>query len=104
VTSDAFLAHVLDQLGELSGLTTKSMFGGHGLYFTGTFFGIVFDDRLFFRTDDSTRSDYERAGMEPFRPNERQTLKNYYEVPPDVIEEREALEEWALTAVDAREG
>jgi DNA transformation protein len=104
VTTGAFLDHVLDRLGELNGLRTKAMFGGHGLYLDGTFFGIVFDDRLFFRTDDETRSDYERAGMEPFRPNERQTLKNYYEVPPDVIEEPVVLEEWALTAVDAGDG
>lgn len=41
------------------------MFGGHGLYLGTRFFGIVYKDRLYFRTDDSTRSWYERQGMSP---------------------------------------
>jgi DNA transformation protein and related proteins len=33
--------------------------------------------------------------MPPFRPNERQTIKSYYEVPPDVLDTPEALLSWA---------
>jgi WD40 repeat protein len=32
--------------------------------------------------------------MGPFRPNERQTLKSYYQVPPDVLADPEALLSW----------
>ena len=99
--TNAFLEHVLEQLRDVDALRTRAMFGGHGLYVAETFFGIAYDDRLYFRTNDATRPDYEAAGMEPFRPNERQTLTSYYEVPPDVIEDREALEEWAYRAAEA---
>ena len=34
-------------------------------------------------------------GMGPFRPNDRQTLKSYFEVPPEVLADPEALLSWA---------
>jgi hypothetical protein len=37
--------------------------------------------------------------MRPFRPNDRQLLKTYYEVPADVLEDRSRLSEWADAAV-----
>ena len=39
--------------------------------------------------------------MGPFRPNERQTLKSYYEVPPEVLDDPEALLSWAGEAIRA---
>ena len=89
---------------DLSGLgqiTSRSMFGGHGLYWNGTIFGIVFGGRLYLKVDDQSRPEYERRGMEPFRPNERQTLKAYYEVPPDVLDDAEALTSWVREAIRA---
>jgi DNA transformation protein and related proteins len=78
------------------------MFGGHGLYLGGEFFGIVHDDRLYFRADEATRPRYENEGSGPFRPNERQTLKNYLEVPADVVTDRDRLADWAVDAAGAR--
>ncbi len=37
--------------------------------------------------------------MKPFRPNAKQTLKSFYEVPIDVIEDAEVLAQWATEAV-----
>ena len=75
------------------------MFGGFGLYNDETFFGIIFKGRLFFKTDPATRTRYVTMGMKPFQPNEKQTLKSYYGVPVDVIEDQEQLTAWALEAV-----
>ena len=76
------------------------MFGGSGLYLHGAFFGIVFAERLYFKTDDVTRPWYEEKGMGAFRPNERQELTNYLEVPGDVIEDPDELIEKALEAAE----
>ena len=77
-----YLDYVLEQLGELGPVTSRAMFGGHGLYLGDQFFAIVYRDRLYFKTDDASRAEYEARGSEPFRPNARQTLKSYWEVPP----------------------
>ena len=39
--------------------------------------------------------------MGPFRPNERQTLKSYFEVPQDVLDDPEALLSWVKEAIRA---
>jgi DNA transformation protein len=96
---DSFKDFILDQLCGLEGVTCRPLFGGHGLYRGSTFFGIVSKGRLYFKTHDATRPSYIEYGMKAFRPNPKQTLKNYYEVPADVIEEPDLLAEWARTAV-----
>ena len=96
---DSFKEFVLDQLSGLGELTCRGMFGGYGLYSGATFFGIILRGRLYFKTDESTRSEYQGRGMKPFRPNERQSMK-YYEVPADVAEDREQLVAWAMKAID----
>jgi DNA transformation protein len=74
------------------------MFGGHGLYLGGAFFGILYKGHFYLRTSPRTRKEFVDRGMKPFRPNARQTLKSYYEVPADVVEDREQLRRWAERA------
>ncbi len=76
------------------------MFGGYGLYCGTTFFGILHKGRLYFKVSDTTAPRYKEAGMKPFRPNAKQTLKSFYEVPIDVIEDAEAVTQWATDAVE----
>lgn len=97
--NDSFKDFVLDQLSEMRGLTCRAMFGGYGLYRGGTFFGIIHKGRLYFKTDARTRPLYEKEGVKPFRPNAKQTLKSYYEVPVDIIEDSDRLTVWAEQAV-----
>lgn len=100
-TDPSFLAFVLDQLADL-GVTSRAMFGAHGLYLGEKFFGVVFDDRLYLKTAEDTRGWYEERGMTTFRPTPRQHLKNYYEVPPDALEDRDQLLELAGEAAALR--
>jgi DNA transformation protein len=98
--SDGFKDFVLDQLADLHGVTARAMFGGYGLYHIDTFFGIIHKDRLYFKVTVSTLPRYTEHGMKPFRPNAKQTLKSFYEVPIDVIEDAEALIQWATEAIE----
>lgn len=97
-----FLNFLLDQLAGLPDVTAKRMFGGHGLYQRDAFFAIVFRDELYFKVSDQSRPRYESAGMKPFAPTPKQTLRSYYEVPADVLENRDRLTEWAMEAVAAQ--
>lgn len=74
------------------------MFGGFGLYQGTIFFGLISGGRLYFKTNAQSREKYLLRGMEVFQPNDRQKLKNYFEVPADVIEDRMTLTEWAKEA------
>ncbi len=98
--NDGFKDFVLDQLADLRGVTARAMFGGYGLYRSATFFGIVHQDRLYFKVTATTAPRYKAQGMKPFRPNAKQTLKSFYEVPIDVLEDAEALTQWATEAIE----
>jgi DNA transformation protein and related proteins len=95
--NDGFKDFVLDQLIELRGVTCRAMFGGYGLYR-----GRIYKGRLYFKTDETCRAAYLKRGMKPFRPNARQTLKTYYEVPVEIIEDREQLVAWAVQTAPRR--
>lgn len=77
------------------------MFGGYGIYQDEIFFGIIFEGRLYFKTNARSAVPYRKLGMTPFQPNRRQKLKNYYEVPVDIIEDCDRLTLWAREAVIA---
>ncbi|MBI4002036.1 MAG: TfoX/Sxy family protein [Nitrospira defluvii] len=96
--NDGFKDFVLDQLADLRGLTCRAMFGGYGLSCRGTFFCIIHKGRLYFKVTPKTVILYREQGMKPFRPNAKQTLKSFYEVPVDVIEDAERLTNWAEQA------
>jgi DNA transformation protein len=96
--SDSFKDYVLDQLQELGAVECRAMFGGHGLYLGPLFFGILHQGRFYLKADSTSRPDYEKQGMKPFRPRGGQTMK-YYEVPANVLEDRIELANWAAKSL-----
>ena len=96
---ESFKDFVLDQLTDLDDVEARRMFGGHGLYQDETFFGIIHRGRLYFKIDDTTVAEYRRRKMKPFRPNAKQTLKSYYQVPVEIIEDADELRAWAEVAI-----
>ena len=83
--TNSFLDYVLEQLATLDGLHSRAMFGGYGLYCGEQFFGIVYDGRLYFKTYLDTLDDYLRYQAAVFAPSKKQILKNYREVPADIL-------------------
>ena len=62
---------------------------------------MIADDVLYLRVNDSNRADYERAGMQAFRPyRDRDEISmSYFQVPADVLEDPEMLVAWARKSV-----
>ena len=92
----------VDRLLELvDGASAKRMFGGQGIYAEGAMFAIAYDDALYLKVDDESRAEFEELGSGPFRPNERQTLRSFYELPDEVASDDAELAAWAHRAIDA---
>ena len=103
--SDAFKQFVLDQLAEVGDVTSRSMFGGVGLYCRGVFFGIIARDTLYLKVGDANRPDYERAKMKPFKPYPgREGTMRYHAVPVDVLESAPELAAWARKSIAIASG
>src|SRR5689334_13775827 len=104
VSSD-YLSYVLEQLSSLSRVTSRRMFGGIGLYSDGLFFGLIDNDTLFFKVNDSNRGDYVARNMAAFRPfpDKPDLSMSYFEVPADALEDRDELAVWARKSVAVAE-
>ncbi len=94
-TDESYRTFVIEQLESvLPSLYARKMFGGVGIYSRGLFFALIANDVLFFYADETNRADYESLAGERFG-------KNYFEVPIGVLEDPEALREWAHKALAA---
>lgn len=99
--SKEYQAYVVAQLAPLVPLKVKRMFGEVGLYADELFFAVVAGDALFLKVDDENRPDYEAAGMGPFNP--MGTPMAYFQVPEEVVGEREELRRWVERSLAAAE-
>ena len=99
--TNSYRTFVLEQLNRaVPPVRARAMFGGVGLYAGDVFFGLIADDVLYFRTDDSTRPEFESLGMAPFRPfDEHGPVMSYYQLPEEILEEPETLRRWAERAI-----
>ena len=94
--SDEFLEYVLDQLSQWGNVTARRMFGGVGIYRDGKMFGLIADDIVYLKVDDSNREDFVKAGSSPFKPYpDKPTSMSYFEAPPNVLDQPEELIKWS---------
>jgi DNA transformation protein and related proteins len=96
-----YLAYILEQLESIDDLRSRRMFGGIGLYSGELFFGLIDDDTLFFKTNSSNSADYIARKMPRFMPfpDRPEAVLGYHQVPADIIEDNEALQNWARKSI-----
>jgi DNA transformation protein and related proteins len=98
--SSSYRDFVKEQLAQVLAVSTRPMFGGLTFFHEGRAFALADDDRLYFKTDATNRPDFEAAGMGPFLPfGDPAKPMAYYELPPELLEDTEALEPWVRKAV-----
>jgi DNA transformation protein len=96
----SYRAFVLDQLGQVGPVTTRSMFGGVTFFIDGMAFALAAEDRLYFKVDDGNRGDFEAQEMGPFLPfGDPAKPMQYYELPEEVLEDPEQLAIWVRKAL-----
>jgi len=61
-------------------------------------FAVVAEDVAYLKVDDSNRDDFVGAGSAPFEPYPdkiKTTIRTYFEIPADVLEDPAELAQWA---------
>lgn len=99
--SDDFTEYVVtDLLSGLRGVKARAMFGEHALYLDDCIFGLVTDGVVYFKADDSNRRKYEEAGSRQYsyESGGKNVPMPYWEVPAEVLEDREEVARWAREA------
>lgn len=85
---------IVTRLKSIDGITSKKMFGGHGIFHEGKMFGII-DSKgaAFFKVDDSNKSDFEKTG------GQQHSKMPYYSLPEAILNEPEELVKWAKKSI-----
>jgi DNA transformation protein and related proteins len=102
----SFVIYLLeDVFMQISGITAKSMFGGYGLYKDRVFFAIVDQDegRVYFKVDNENLEDYKKNNYPQFvyQGKGKEMRMNYYEVPLEILENKEELPKWVEKSYQA---
>lgn len=99
----AFIAHLQEVFVDFGDLSAKPMFGGHGIYHDGLMLGLVADEVLYLKVDESTRRAFEAAGCSPFEyvKNGKAIKMSFYSAPESVFEDRQQARDWARLAYAA---
>lgn len=91
-----------DLLADVSGITSRAMFGGWGIYRDGIFFALIAEGRLYFKVDDQTVDEYTSRGSQAFvyaAPGGKQLVMSYYQLPEAIMDDRSAVARWVDQAV-----
>ena len=69
------------------------MFGGAGVFRDGIMFGLIADETLYFKIDDTIKGDFEAEGSEPFVYTKagKATAMSYWRVPERLYEDADAM-------------
>lgn len=98
--SAEFIAYLRELFADFGAVTTRAMFGGHGLYHDGVLIGVVIDDGLYLKVDAQTQAMFEAEGCTPYV--YRQTAKplkmSYWSVPAAAMDSAQAMLPWARLA------
>ncbi len=95
-----YLLYILDLLQPHGPITSKSLFGGYGIYYGPAIIGIIVESQLYFKVDESTRADFEEYGSKPFiyEGKTKTVAMPYMTLPESVLENSELLPEWLENA------
>ena len=101
--SDDFLAYLHELFADFGEISTRAMFGGHGVYHAGTIIGIVIDEGLYLKVDAQTRPAFEAAGCAPYVYTGQQApiTMSYWSVPEEALDSPQAMLPWARLAYAA---
>lgn len=95
-----YLHEVFEQFGRIQ---VRKMFGGYGIYHDGIMFGLIADDTLYLKADNTTAKLFKSRGLNQFEYHKggKPVKMSYYEAPAEILDDREEAAVWARRSYEA---
>jgi DNA transformation protein len=95
--------YVVEQLSFLGRISSRSIFGGIGIFHEERLLGIVINGALYLHTGEANIEEYVSRGMPQFKPypNAFDLTTDHHQTPPEVVDNPEELKAWAERALAA---
>ena len=90
-----------DLFAEFGPVSVRRFFGGEGIFAGDVMLGMVFDDKIYLKTDAETRRGFVAEKCKPFtfRKGGETIITGYYTIPDRLYDEPEELAAWARAAL-----
>jgi DNA transformation protein len=92
-----------DLFAEFGPIRLRRFFGGEGIVADDVMIGMVFDDVIYFKTDDETRRSFVAEKTKPFSFLKRSTgetiVTTWFALPDRLYDDPEELAQWARAAL-----
>lgn len=87
---------ILDLFAQYGHITIRAMFGGYGIYKNSVIFGLIVDDEVYFKVNNTNRQQYIDRGSEAFsyERNGKIIRMSYWKLPIEILESPEELKGW----------
>lgn len=100
---DPFHEFVLELLSGVAPIAIRRMFGGAGVFKDGLIFGLLSDDQIYLKADDSLRADLMAEGAQPFlyfREGDSKGVDlGYVGLPSAAMDDPDEAVSWARRAI-----
>lgn len=101
--SDSIVELLKEVLAPLGAVTVRQMFGGAMVYINGVALGLLDNDVLYLKADDTNKGMFEAEGQGPFvyEGKTKPVAMSYWRVPERLYDEPDEMAEWARAALQA---
>ena len=98
-----FVDYLREAFREFGPVTSRRMFGGHGIFFDGLMIGLVADDTLYLKADAKTAPVFIDHGLSQFeyKKGDKMVGMSYYLAPEETLEDPSEMRTWAERAYEA---
>jgi DNA transformation protein and related proteins len=99
--SNSIIEFLKDALAPLGAVSVRRMFGGAMVYIDGAAVGLLDDDIVYFKADDTTKVMFEVEGLGPFvyEGQTRPVTMSYWRIPERLYDEPDEMVDWARAAL-----
>lgn len=98
-----FVKYLEEVFVHFGAIQSRKMFGGYGIYYQGTMFGLVADDTLYLKVDADLIKDFEAKGLGPFNydKGDKVVKMSYYMAPDEILDDPDEAALWATRSYEA---
>ncbi len=94
---------VNDVMANITGISSKRMFGGFSLYLEGAIFAMITSEsELYFKVDETLKEEFEKYGSHPFvysgHKNKGPVEMPYWLLPEEIMNNEDELADWIQTS------
>lgn len=98
-----FVEYLKEAFRDFGTVTSRKMFGGHGIFHDGIMIGLVADDRLYLKADSESAAKFQEHDLSQFMypKGEKMVGMSYYLAPEEALEDPAEMLPWARLAYEA---